>query len=382
MFDHFRILALLSDGFGGFGGISKFNIDLLEALDACEIVERVYVLPRIISNPIDRPIPESVVFNRKVANNKVLFVRKLLAFLLERQKIKLVICGHLNLLPLAAIAAFFCRARLILIIHGIEAWRPRNWLVRLTTRAVVSFVSVSQFSAEKFTLWSGVPMDRAFILPNSVDLNHFRPADRDLKLAERYGLGSSKVILTVGRLAAQERMKGFDEVIDLMPQLLDRFPTLKYLIVGDGSDRQRLEAKVRTNGLSRHVVFTGRISDQEKVMHYNLADAYVMPSAGEGFGIVLIEAAACGLPIVGSKVDGSREALLNGRIGYLVNPSSQSELLEAVTSALRNTVPRRRSDLIKTFDVPNYRARVAHWIRQEYNAYYKKSSASHRTSSP
>lgn len=376
MYDHFRILALLSDGFGGFGGISKFNIDLLEALDACDIVERVYVLPRIISNPIDRPIPESVVFDRKAANNKILFVRKLLEFLLERQKIKLVICGHLNLLPLAAIAAFFCRARLALIIHGIEAWHPRNWLVRLTTRAIVSFVSVSQFSAEKFTLWSGVPMDRAFILPNSVDLNHFRPAGRDLKLAERYGLGSSKVILTVGRLAAQERMKGFDEVINLMPQLLHRFPTLKYLIVGDGSDRQRLETKVRTNGLSRHVVFTGRISDQEKVKHYNLADAYVMPSAGEGFGIVLIEAAACGLPIVGSKVDGSREALLNGRIGYLVNPSNQSELLEAVTSALRNTAPRQRNDLIKTFDVPNYRARVAHWIQQEYDAYYKKLSAS------
>ena len=139
MFDHFRILALLSDGFGGFGGISKFNIDLLEALDACDIVERVYVLPRIISNPIDRPIPESVVFDRKVANNKVLFVRKLLAFLLERQKIKLVICGHLNLLPLAAIAAFFCRARLALIIHGVEAWHPRNWLVRLTTRGHCKF---------------------------------------------------------------------------------------------------------------------------------------------------------------------------------------------------------------------------------------------------
>lgn len=381
MFDHFRILALLSDGYGGFGGISKFNIDLLEALDACDIVERVYALPRIISNPIDRPIPESVVFDRKVANDKVLFVRKLLGFLLQRQKIKLVICGHLNLLPLAAFVAFFCRARLALIIHGIEAWHPRNWLVRLTTRTIVSFVSVSHFSAEKFTLWSGVPMDKAFILPNSVDLNHFKPAGRDLKLAERYGLGSGKVILTVGRLAAQERMKGFDEVIDLMPQLLHRFPTLKYLIVGDGSDRQRLEAKVKTNGLSGHVVFTGRVSDQEKVMHYNLADAYVMPSAGEGFGIVLIEAAGCGLPIVGSKVDGSREALLNGRIGYLVDPSNQSELLEAVTSALRSTAPRRRNDLIKTFDVPNYRARVAHWIQQEYDAYYKKLSASHRTSS-
>ena len=69
-------------------------------------------------------------------------------------------------------------------------------------------------------------------------------------LIERYGLQSSKVILTVGRLAAQERYKGFDEVIEIMPQLVKRFPTLKYLIVGDGPDRPRLEAKVGALGLS------------------------------------------------------------------------------------------------------------------------------------
>ena len=177
-------------------------------------------------------------------------------------------------------------------------------------------------------------MDRAFILPNCVDLERFQPQDRNSTLVERYGLQSSKVILTVGRLAAAERYKGFDQVIELMPQLLKRFPTLKYLIVGDGDDRARLEAKAGALGVSDRVVFTGHIPETEKVAHYNLADVYVMPSTGEGFGIVLIEAAACGVPVVGSRVDGSREALLDGRLGRLVDPAQADELLDAVSAVL------------------------------------------------
>ena len=127
-------------------------------------------------------------------------------------------------------------------------------------------------------------MDRAFILPNCVDLDQFQPQQRDVTLVQRYGLQSSRVILTIGRLASQERYKGFDEVIDVMPRLLKRFPNLKYLVVGDGPDRPRLEAKVAALGLSDKVIFAGYIPESEKVAHYNLADAYVMPSRGRASG--------------------------------------------------------------------------------------------------
>ena len=75
-------------------------------------------------------------------------------------------------------------------------------------------------------------------------------------------------------------------------------------------------------GLSDRVIFTGYIPESEKIAHYNLADVYVMPSTGEGFGIVLLEAVACGVPVVGSRVDGSREALLDGQLGRLVDPGN------------------------------------------------------------
>jgi hypothetical protein len=153
-------------------------------------------------------------------------------------------------------------------------------------------------------------ISRGFILPNCVDLGRFQPQERDLVLISRYGLKSAIGMLTVARLATEERYKGIDEVIDIVPRLVRQLPDLRYLIVGDGSDRARLEAKVRSRGLSDLIIFAGRIPEAEKVAHYNLADVYVMPSHGEGFGIALIKAAACGLPVVGSSVDGSREAHL------------------------------------------------------------------------
>jgi glycosyltransferase involved in cell wall biosynthesis len=210
--------------------------------------------------------------------------------------------------------------------------------------------------------WSGIPAARGFILPNCVDLDRFQPRERDLVLVNRYGLRSAIVMLTVARLASGERYKGVDEIIDVMPSLLQHLPNLRYLVVGDGSDRARLEAKARAQGLSDYTIFAGRIAEAEKVAHYNLADVYVMPSRGEGFGIALIEAAACGIPVVGSSVDGSRDALLDGKLGRMVDPTKPDELIEAITVLTSVQLRRARNTLVETFDVSRFRARVSHWM--------------------
>ena len=141
----------------------------------------------------------------------------------------------------------------------------------------------------------------------------FVPGAQDVKLVERYGIRDNKLILTVGRMVSQERYKAFDEVIEAMLELLRRFPNLKYMIVGDGDDRSRLEEKVKSLGLSQQIIFAGKIPEHEKVSHYCLADAYVMPSHGDGLGIVFLEALACGVPVIGTKVDGRRSTWLPRR---------------------------------------------------------------------
>jgi glycosyltransferase involved in cell wall biosynthesis len=276
-----------------------------------------------------------------------------------------VICGHLHLLPLAWLLARVSGAHLTLIIHGIEAWSPSTkFLVRKLACRIDSLVAVSAFTAQRFSRWAGVSSERATVLPNSVDLDQFRPQPREPRLVARYGLQSRKVLLTVGRLAAAEQYKGFDQVVELMPALHKLDPAIKYLIVGDGDDRPRLEQKVRTLGLSDNVVFAGHIAEAEKVAHYNLADLYVMPSSGEGFGIVLIEAAACGIPVIGSRIDGSREALLDGKLGRLVDPRSAKELMKAIVDGLQFGSNWVRIDEVEAFSADKFGARVRDWVTQ------------------
>src|SRR5262245_47839128 len=95
-----RLQMLLTDAFGSFGGISQFNRDFLAALNACSSVERVHVLPRLITEPIEQVIPEAVIFNRKAARGRISFARELLRHSVRAEPADLVICGHLNLLPL------------------------------------------------------------------------------------------------------------------------------------------------------------------------------------------------------------------------------------------------------------------------------------------
>ena len=169
-----RVQMLLTDAFGSFGGISQFNRDFLAALNACSSVERVHALPRLISEPIEEVIPEAVIFNRKAARGRVAFARQLLRHSLRAERADLVICGHLHLLPLAWLAARYQQARLVLIVHGFEAFGPtRHALANLLVNRIDAFIAVSRYSADRFVQWSNVARDRGFILPNCVDLNRF-----------------------------------------------------------------------------------------------------------------------------------------------------------------------------------------------------------------
>ncbi len=163
--------------------------------------------------------------------------------------------------------------------------------------------------------------------------------------------------MSMGRLSADERYKGVDEVMELLPALTESFPDLAYMVVGDGSDRLRLEEKRRRLGLSERVIFTGFIAEAEKAKHYSLADAFVMPGRGEGFGFVFLEAMACGVPVVASSLDGSREAVRDGKLGIVVDPDNRDELKAGILEALtrpRGIVP----EGLEYFSYANFERRL------------------------
>jgi glycosyltransferase involved in cell wall biosynthesis len=192
-------------------------------------------------------------------------------------------------------------------------------------------------------------------------LAEFQLRPRNADLARRLDIDGRRVLLTLGRLAAEEQLKGFDEVLEILPDLTRLYPDITYLIVGEGDDRSRLERKARElKGVAR-VVFTGYVSEEEKRDLYSLADVYVMPSRGEGFGIVLLEAMASGVPAIGSSQDGSREALLDGKLGLLVDPDDRNGLIDAVRSALAR--PRGRPEGLEYFDITAFRERLTMLVR-------------------
>ncbi|HZM34874.1 MAG TPA: asparagine synthase (glutamine-hydrolyzing) [Burkholderiales bacterium] len=356
-----RPIVLLTDAFGGTGGIAKFNRDLLAALDSMPECRRVDALPRLIEREPEA-LPAKLSYRFEAAEGKLAYVRTVLRLLLDGVPADAVFCAHLNLLPLARMVSIVKRCPLLLIVHGIEAWQPHHSrLVRALVQRADRVVAVSRHTADRLASWTGIPFERIHILPNCVDLAEFQLRPRNADLARRLGINGHHVLLTLGRLVAKERFKGFDEVLEILPDLARLYPDITYLIAGEGDDRSRLEKKARELKGAARVVFTGYVSEEEKKDLYSLADVYVMPSRGEGFGIVLLEAMASGLPAIGSSQDGSREALLNGKLGLVVNPDDRNGLIDAVHSALAR--PRGRPEGLEYFDVTAFRERLTTLVR-------------------
>jgi glycosyltransferase involved in cell wall biosynthesis len=358
-----RILALVSDAFGGIGGIALYNRDLLGALCAYPGVTEVVALPRRAPLPLE-PLPSGLTYLTAGLESKAKYFLGSLRRLVTPGKYDIIFAAHLNLLPLAYLAQRRFGAPLALLIYGIDAWSPPpGRLAAGLAGRVQAVISISRVTAERFRDWSGVGADETYILPNAVDQWRYGAGPKNPDLLRRYGLAGKTVLLTLGRLAASERYKGVDEVLELLPELAGSYPEIAYLIGGDGDDRQRLEAKASALGVADRVVFAGYLAEAEKADHYRLADAYVMPGRGEGFGFVFLEAMACGVPVLGSKLDGSREALRDGALGVLVDPREREDLRRGLLEVLhrpRGVIP----EGLNYFSLENFTRRCHDIVRR------------------
>jgi len=329
-----RVFVLATDAHGRPGGIAQYNRDVLEAMSQSDWVDEIMVLARLIDTRLFAP-PEKVRYDLGSGRGLIRFLFRCAISALFGGPVSLVYCAHLNLLPAATLVAWARRAPLVLAIYGIDAWSPpKSPLTRWCARRCPHVISISQITLNRFMAWAGDGARSYSILPNAIRTSAYGQGAGRGDLAGRLGLQGRTVIMTFGRMSADEHYKGFDEVLEVLPRLRERVPGIAYLIVGDGSDRQRLAAKAENIGVSDLVVFAGRVSEEEKADHYRLADAYVMPSSGEGFGFVVLEALACGLPVVASSIDGTREAVRCGELGILVDPEDRVALEGAILDAL------------------------------------------------
>jgi glycosyltransferase involved in cell wall biosynthesis len=331
------LLFLLTDAYGGRGGIAKFNRNLCRALSADPLGAEVTVLPRVPPvEPIEN-VPPRVTYHPHAAGSKLTYtwhvVRK--TFNLQPSTFNAIICGHINLLPVAVLASWLQGAPLLLILHGIDAWDPHpSFLVRKLLPQVDTFVTVSQCTKDRFLEWAPLRPEQGRVIPDCIDLDAYSPGPKRDELLDRYDLHDRTILLTLGRLSSDEQYKGHDEILEVLPDLAEEIPDVSYLVCGDGDDRSRLERKAERLGVADRTVFTGYVPEEEKDDHYRLADAFVMPGRGEGFGIVYLEAMACGVPVVASSADASREAVRDGQLGVVVDPGDASDLKQGVCGAL------------------------------------------------
>ena len=324
------ILALVTEAFGGRGGIAQYNRDLLEAL-AGSGTESVTVLARYAPDPAlprcgnIRQLPPHA--------SKIGFARAAL-WLVLTSRFDVVFCGHLFMAPLAALVAKLKRGKLVVQMHGIEAWQPPSRLERAGIEAADRILCVSRHTRSSTLAWASIAPERAIVLPNTV-AEDFSPGD-EKGLRESWGLAGKRVLLTVGRMDSRERYKGHDRVIAIMPELLARGHDIAYVIVGEGDDRKRIAELAAQKRVAERVLFLGPVSSDVLKRTYRIADLYVMPSTGEGFGIAFLEAMASGVPALGLNAAGAIDALGEGRLGICVD---ESDLLQSVDQMLSQPKP-------------------------------------------
>jgi phosphatidyl-myo-inositol dimannoside synthase len=357
-----RVLALVTDAFGGHGGIAQYNRDFLSALAACDRISAVIVLPR--RSATSPGTLHKGVSQLRPVQGRVGYSLAALWTARTYSPIDVVFCGHLFMVPLAAAIAKLLGARLWVQGHGLEAWRVLPRLYRRSVETAALVTVVSRYTKRRLVEWIGIDPIRVKVLPNTVD-PQFQPGPKPSYLLERYAANARKVILTVSRLASSERYKGHDQVIRSLPHVLMQHPDTIYLVVGDGDDRPRLEALAVEVGVAEKVRFVGSVVPEELPDHFRLGDVLVMPSICEGFGIVFLEALASGIRVIGGNRDGSLDPLGDGVLGTAVDPEDSEELTSAICLALSSTAP-KNVDRARRFNVQAFTEHLHALVRSNF----------------
>lgn len=205
---------------------------------------------------------------------------------------------------------------------------PRRMMRWAADRAAAS-IGVSAALVDVLRGW-GLAPDRLHVMRNGVDLQRFRPQPRAQARAA-LGLSGDPLLLSVGNLVA---LKGHELVIDALAELLPTRPGARLVVVGAGPLRESLAAHARARGLAAQVRFAGAIPNTEMLSWYSAADALVLASSREGWPNVLLEAMACGTPVVATDVGGIPEIVTAAVAGRIVRERSARALCAAITALL------------------------------------------------
>lgn len=279
-----------------------------------------------------------------------------------------ILCLHLNFAPLALAVKRRLGIGYRLLLYGAEIGRMKPDVFARCLAEADRIGVISGHTLDSARKKIPATTFEASLLPPTCDFEAFVPGTRSGALLKRFGIPEkARVVLTVCRTDASESYKGYDRILDALPRVMEAVPDVHYVLAGHGDDLSRVRSIVRDRNLSGRVTLTGFVPAAELPDWYRSCDLFAMPSEGEGFGIVYLEAMACGKICLAGLGDGGRDALDGGRLGILADPRDPEGLAAAVVRGLdaapRTDAGRVRSLALERFGPEAFAGRWKDFLR-------------------
>jgi phosphatidyl-myo-inositol dimannoside synthase len=254
---------------------------------------------------------------------------------LATQQPSVVVALHPNLAPIiSAMKILAPGMRNVVVVHGVEVWTPlpviRRWALQSADRVLAPSQHTLATAIKEQRLAIGKGRKLAWSLGPQFDAQAAASGASPLP----QGFPKGRVILTVGRWDASEAYKGVDQLIAALPALVKSFPDVQLVAVGEGSDLPRLKSLARESRVSEHVHFLPFLDHDRLPSAYDHCEIFAMPSRGEGFGLVFIEAMARGKPVIGGAHGGTPDIISDGIDGFLVPFGNVALLADRLTRLL------------------------------------------------
>lgn len=283
------------------------------------------------------------------------------------QRPSLVIATHVNFTPAAYWLKRLTGVPYWTIAYGTDAWNIEQKALQRGLHHADRILAIGTYTRDRILKEQNLDPAKISILPCTIDANRFQIARKPQYLLNRYQLAPEQpIILTVGRLDSTQQYKGYDQILHTLPEIRRQIPNVHYILVGRGGDRERIEQLIAQLNLQTCVTLAGFVPDDEINDYYNLCDVFAMPSKGEGFGIVYLEALACGKPTLGGNQDGAIDALCHGELGILVDPDHVEAIAQTLIQILQGKYPHPilyqpevlRQKVIDTFGFERFKQRL------------------------
>ncbi len=259
---------------------------------------------------------------------------------------------HAGLARLPGLLPKTMRPPYLLLIHGVEIWNSGRADYHRSARNAEFLIANSEYTAKKAlacypdlpdirVCWPGLDPRGEGFPPEPSNNQNSNAQNSNTGQSDTFNIGPHAMLI-VGRLSAQQRHKGHDHLIEAMPLILQTVPDAQLVIAGAGDDQGRLEAKARDLKVAGSVVFTGWVNEQLKQNLYSRCAMFVMPSEGDGFGMVFLEAMMHHSPCAGLVDGAAAEILEDEKSGILVDRDNIPEMAGRLAGLLLDDARRKR----------------------------------------